>query len=129
MIRRPPRSTLFPYTTLFRSARGCARRYGRRSRWRLPRAARHGRSCAGGSRSCGLLRRAQNLLDGEDELVPARGLAPELGASLGRQLVELRLAVVLAAPPLTLHPPALLEAVESRVERALADSQDGIRSE
>src|SRR3712207_6979197 len=24
MIRRPPRSTLFPYTTLFRSARGCA---------------------------------------------------------------------------------------------------------
>src|SRR2546429_3510601 len=25
MIRRPPRSTLFPYTTLFRSARGVAR--------------------------------------------------------------------------------------------------------
>src|SRR5229473_6315856 len=25
MIRRPPRSTLFPYTTLFRSARGCVR--------------------------------------------------------------------------------------------------------
>src|SRR3712207_7663877 len=25
MIRRPPRSTLFPYTTLFRSARGAAR--------------------------------------------------------------------------------------------------------
>src|SRR2546430_9089857 len=24
MIRRPPRSTLFPYTTLFRSGRGCA---------------------------------------------------------------------------------------------------------
>src|SRR5260370_29119409 len=23
MIRRPPRSTLFPYTTLFRSERGC----------------------------------------------------------------------------------------------------------
>src|SRR5690348_17677996 len=23
MIRRPPRSTLFPYTTLFRSLRGC----------------------------------------------------------------------------------------------------------
>src|SRR5260221_1708657 len=23
MIRRPPRSTLFPYTTLFRSVRGC----------------------------------------------------------------------------------------------------------
>src|SRR3712207_8346417 len=30
MIRRPPRSTLFPYTTLFRSDRG--RRLGRRRR-------------------------------------------------------------------------------------------------
>src|SRR2546421_8508763 len=28
MIRRPPRSTLFPYTTLFRSHRGTARRRG-----------------------------------------------------------------------------------------------------
>src|SRR2546425_12111140 len=28
MIRRPPRSTLFPYTTLFRSAHGAGRRYG-----------------------------------------------------------------------------------------------------
>src|SRR5688572_31747779 len=26
MIRRPPRSTLFPYTTLFRSRRSCPRR-------------------------------------------------------------------------------------------------------
>src|SRR6266480_6672845 len=34
MIRRPPRSTLFPYTTLFRS-RGCARPWpGRRRRQR-----------------------------------------------------------------------------------------------
>src|SRR5947208_4478164 len=31
MIRRPPRSTLFPYTTLFRSHRGSERG---RSRWR-----------------------------------------------------------------------------------------------
>src|SRR5690625_7263973 len=31
MIRRPPRSTLFPYTTLFRSRRGG----GRGARWRL----------------------------------------------------------------------------------------------
>src|SRR2546427_7974624 len=28
MIRRPPRSTLFPYTTLFRSRVGAARRIG-----------------------------------------------------------------------------------------------------
>src|SRR5690242_20935467 len=33
MLRRPPRSTLFPYTTLFRSpARGCARRGARARR-------------------------------------------------------------------------------------------------
>src|SRR3712207_8388623 len=30
MIRRPPRSTLFPYTTLFRSARAGANRAGER---------------------------------------------------------------------------------------------------
>src|SRR5260221_9331803 len=29
MIRRPPRSTLFPYTTLFRSVRGCRNRFSR----------------------------------------------------------------------------------------------------
>src|SRR5437763_4970090 len=34
MIRRPPRSTLFPYTTLFRSLRGGRRR--RRLGQRLP---------------------------------------------------------------------------------------------
>src|SRR2546430_11036033 len=28
MIRRPPRSTLFPYTTLFRSSRACRTRSG-----------------------------------------------------------------------------------------------------
>src|SRR5256885_11286681 len=31
MIRRPPRSTLFPYTTLFRSRRRCSSRAFRRS--------------------------------------------------------------------------------------------------
>src|SRR2546430_4984949 len=31
MIRRPPRSTLFPYTTLFRSRAGARRRRRRRS--------------------------------------------------------------------------------------------------
>src|SRR5437762_9564776 len=38
MIRRPPRSTLFPYTTLFRSAMGAARaacKNDRRERKRL----------------------------------------------------------------------------------------------
>src|SRR5215813_710093 len=34
MIRRPPSSTLFPYTTLFRSRAGWSRRSGRACRWR-----------------------------------------------------------------------------------------------
>src|SRR5258708_3992763 len=48
MIRRPPRSTLFPYTTLFRS-RGfrAADGHGRR-RQRLPRGQGPGGRCAGG---------------------------------------------------------------------------------
>src|SRR2546429_4112060 len=32
MIRRPPRSTLFPYTTLFRSAKRCRTSGGRQGR-------------------------------------------------------------------------------------------------
>src|SRR3712207_8057755 len=36
MIRRPPRSTLFPYTTLFRSARRGGARSRRRARAGLP---------------------------------------------------------------------------------------------
>src|SRR5690348_18185277 len=36
MIRRPPRSTLFPYTTLFRSARPRSARPGRASRPSAP---------------------------------------------------------------------------------------------
>src|SRR3989449_6948889 len=44
MIRRPPRSTLFPYTTLFRSPSQCRRRCAQG----LPQ--RHHRSHAGGRR-------------------------------------------------------------------------------
>src|SRR2546425_9388294 len=48
MIRRPPRSTLFPYTTLFRSAttprRGCGR-WRPATRWRCSRGAPTG-SCS-----------------------------------------------------------------------------------
>src|SRR2546430_13562918 len=39
MIRRPPRSTLFPYTTLFRSSVGAARWAGRLPDTHRPRAA------------------------------------------------------------------------------------------
>src|SRR2546422_4649192 len=68
MIRRPPRSTLFPYTTLFRSRaaldarvslaagppplRGATRRAGR-PRARAPRAPRPYRDCRGGLRRGG----------------------------------------------------------------------------
>src|SRR2546430_7361493 len=44
MIRRPPRSTLFPYTTLFRSARGAAG-----GRVRGARAAARGARALGGA--------------------------------------------------------------------------------
>src|SRR6266850_6111072 len=40
MIRRPPRSTLFPYTTLFRSARRPGGRHAARTRERPARARR-----------------------------------------------------------------------------------------
>src|SRR3712207_7433864 len=40
MIRRPPRSTLFPYTTLFRSHLVLGRRPDRRTRSRVPRRGR-----------------------------------------------------------------------------------------
>src|SRR5690348_17636763 len=36
MLRRPPRSTLFPYTTLFRSQEGTDRSERRRRRHELP---------------------------------------------------------------------------------------------
>src|SRR5690348_17453651 len=44
MIRRPPRSTLFPYTTLFRSGRRAARAAAGRRAHALPRRALAGRS-------------------------------------------------------------------------------------
>src|SRR5260370_13433223 len=58
MIRRPPRSTLFPYTTLFRSvgsraeARGCRRRRLRPAKeiQEVSVAARHRPGCRNGKR-------------------------------------------------------------------------------
>src|SRR3712207_8754804 len=46
MIRRPPRSTLFPYTTLFRSVLGDARDERRERRGVAERQAQHGRDLA-----------------------------------------------------------------------------------
>src|SRR3712207_7926737 len=70
MIRRPPRSTLFPYTTLFRSSRRGARREGD------PRADVH--------RQDGVRRRAAPAPPADPRpLAPAR-VAPAHGARVGR---------------------------------------------
>src|SRR5437867_12929691 len=44
MIRRPPRSTLFPYTTLFRSTRAACRTTVPRWAWMQPESGRKRRS-------------------------------------------------------------------------------------
>src|SRR2546430_11524577 len=49
MIRRPPRSTLFPYTTLFRSIRAASSNF--EARRLLRQSARHQRQRAPGTRS------------------------------------------------------------------------------
>src|SRR5256885_12705020 len=69
MIRRPPRSTLFPYTTLFRSAA-----FGMDGK-KLP---RHGKSI--GAAVCGEL--GEILHDGA-ELVPAAAAAYALAELVG----------------------------------------------
>src|SRR2546426_5056100 len=53
MIRRPPRSTLFPYTTLFRSSRPLSRVSGRSLLARLPVRTHHGREARGPARAGG----------------------------------------------------------------------------
>src|SRR3712207_8294437 len=53
MIRRPPRSTLFPYTTLFRSRRGRARRRRRDDDRRPPRPPLHPARCRRRGRAAG----------------------------------------------------------------------------
>src|SRR3712207_7927630 len=61
MIRRPPRSTLFPYTTLFRSGDGAARDHRLRvDRGRVLQRLRDGRA-AGGRRQDDLDRKSTRL--------------------------------------------------------------------
>src|SRR5438093_12223745 len=72
MIRRPPRSTLFPYTTLFRSAPGARPAAGRGDGGALPARAAplHERGRGGGT--AGLRREAVAGLEGEVKRGPAR---------------------------------------------------------
>src|SRR2546422_9685788 len=69
MIRRPPRSTLFPYTTLFRSTRAVERGDVPRSRLRLE------------QRRQGLLRRGRRQADVAVGQVVVRALAVVLAAA------------------------------------------------
>src|SRR2546430_10855587 len=68
MIRRPPRSTLFPYTTLFRSTRRASAR-------RRPSCARSGPAARGRNRPASRARR---------RIVPARPSSRRAGAVAGR---------------------------------------------
>src|SRR5256885_11788133 len=62
MIRRPPRSTLFPYTTLFRSQTRAGARQARRGRdRRVGRALRRARRGEGRLRAGGLVTRGRFL--------------------------------------------------------------------
>src|SRR5438874_5341273 len=77
MIRRPPRSTLFPYTTLFRSVRGW--RVQRADRGRCPRRARCQRRCGRrGSRPCGACARRSRSEEHTSELQSRRDLVCRL---------------------------------------------------
>src|SRR2546422_5318544 len=90
MIRRPPRSTLFPYTTLFRSrvAGRCGRRSGERDRPRT-RGAHHGRRrgpARRGPRSGRRPHREQPSVPADRARVraPAGGADPRAGRRAGR---------------------------------------------
>src|SRR2546425_3963255 len=76
MIRRPPRSTLFPYTTLFRSQRAVAAARGDRASERRARVA-GGRPVPRGDR---LLERGRAVPEG-----PARGRWAAAGGATGRR--------------------------------------------
>src|SRR3712207_8868774 len=102
MIRRPPRSTLFPYTTLFRSARRPPRARARQDRRR--RQGRHPARRRGG----GVLLRHPAPDEGR---VRSEEHTPELQSRqylVSRPLLEKKPSHILTTPPLHadgfLHP-------------------------
>src|SRR5438132_2015069 len=68
MIRRPPRSTLFPYTTLFRSPTSCCRRGASRTTPPTPRSSRT-RRCRFSSSGCGRSEEHTSELQSHSDLV------------------------------------------------------------
>src|SRR3712207_7428175 len=82
MIRRPPRSTLFPYTTLFRSRGGAAGTPGLDGTPGAARAA--GRDGRGGPDAA----RGDRLLPHGGDAAPEQGLGGEARAVVGAQRSE-----------------------------------------
>src|SRR5687767_7144222 len=73
-----------------------------------------------GSCSADLLpSRAQGHRDRVGKAIPARDFVAQPRAAAGRELVELRLAVVFRSPPFTVEEALLLQPVERGIERAL----------
>ena len=65
--------------------------------------------------------------DGGRQPLPVGGFAFELAAARAGQRVELRSPIVLALLPLGGDPAVLLELVQRRIERAVADLQHVVR--
>src|SRR5919109_3052070 len=64
---------------------------------------------------------AQHFVHGRGKAAPLCALNGELPSPLRGERVELRAAPFVARPPLRRDPPAILEAIEGRVERPLPD--------
>src|SRR6476661_2584458 len=73
-----------------------------------------------------LLRRTQYPVDRAYQLFPAAGLLGELLAPRSSQPVVAGLAVVFGSAPERSDPATILETMQSRVQRAMFDLQDGI---
>src|SRR3712207_7099687 len=83
MIRRPPRSTLFPYTTLFRSGVGAEMMA---ERWGLSRARLDEYALASHEAAA----KAQDAGDFTAEIAPLPSCAADEGIQIGRHTSELQ---------------------------------------
>src|SRR5256885_2968233 len=77
MIRRPPRSTLFPYTTLFRSSGGGGRRDERGA------AVRHRHTASGPTPDAELLEGHDRSAARSGDFLPGRGTRSRSGGAIG----------------------------------------------
>src|SRR3712207_7634418 len=87
MIRRPPRSTLFPYTTLFRSPRGCEGWGGRGPRS----VGRQRQQDAGGQPDGGVADHAAGVAD--ERVLPGRGQGDRKSTRLNSSHANISYAV------------------------------------